>query len=122
MVFFAHVRKKEFPMAYSDWMIAAAGALAATAGVLVAWRVLEARSRNRSERVEAFLRQEKETGGGQGQRSAAQLMAKLGMTKGQVLGACRRSRGIVRLASESPPGADAADALMFEYARMGARV
>jgi hypothetical protein len=108
-------------MIANEWTVAGAIALAISAAVIV-WRVREFVVVARSARVEAYLRLEKEAGIDKGQRSARHLMAKLGLTEGQVLEASRRSPAIKRLAlTASLPNSIFADSAMFEYAPLGAQ-
>ena len=72
-------------------------ALSVLVGGLV-WLVRESRGRERSERMEIYLRSERRTGENRGQRSTTQIMTALEMTAGQVMDAARRSRAIKRLA------------------------
>ena len=108
-------------MIANQWTVTGAVVLAICAAI-TAWRVREFLVVKRSARMETYLRLEKEAGIDKGQRSARHLMAKLGLTEGQVLDASRRSPAIKRLAlTTSFPNAIFADSAMFEYAPFGAQ-
>jgi hypothetical protein len=105
----------------NEWMIWCAAALA-VAGAVVVWIAREAGVRARSEKMETYLRLEKEAGTDRGQRSVKHLMLKLGMSEGQVVAAAKRSPAIKRLAlTANFPGAIFADSAMFEYAPFGSQ-
>jgi hypothetical protein len=82
------------------------------------WLLREAMGRNRSERVEAYLRLQRKPGD-KGQRSSTQIMAALSMTAGQVNDAADRSPAIKRLATITTFGTP--DSPVFEYAPFGAQ-
>jgi hypothetical protein len=82
------------------------------------WLIREAMGRNRSERMEAYLRLQRKPGD-RGQRSAKQVMVALGMTAGQVHDAASRSPAIKRLATITSFGVS--EAAIFEYAPFGAQ-
>lgn len=103
------------------WVIVASVVLAVAIGA-VTWLVRQAKARKRSGQIEAYLRQQKQEGRDEGRCSVVQLMAKLRMSKGQVLEACRISPAIMQLATTASfPGAAFADAPMFEYAPLRGR-
>ena len=103
------------------WLMAVgAVVLAVAAGAI--WRVQRSYVRKRGDRIEEYLRLQKLEGRDEGRCSVGQLMAKLRMTKGQVLSACRQSPAIMRLATTASfPGAIFADAPVFEYAPLRGR-
>ena len=88
-------------------------ALVSCVGGLV-WLVREAKGRERSERMEAYLRLERKAGTDRGRRSTKQIMAALGITSGQVMDAARRSRAIKRLAIVA--NMNSAESAVFECA------
>jgi hypothetical protein len=84
-------------MPVGDWTAALIAGLVVAVGGLT-WLVHEAMGRKRSQRMEVYLRLERNAGTDRGQRSTKQVMVALSMTAGQVLDAARRSRAIKRSA------------------------
>lgn len=105
-------------MPVGDWAAAAIAVLVMFVGGL-AWLVGEVMGRRRSERMETYLRLEREAGVDRGQRSARQIMRVLGMTASQVIDAARRSPAIKRLATIA--NTPSAESTVFEFAPLGAQ-
>jgi len=104
-----------------SWVIVVGAILVAVAAVAV-WRVQRAYVRKRGDRIEQYLRLQKQEARDEGRCSVGQLMKKFRMTKGQVLDACRQNPAIMRLATTASfPGAIFTDAPVFEYAPLRAR-
>ena len=105
-------------MLFGNWTAAILAALAISLGGLT-WVIRNMLGRRRSERMESYLRLERQKGAGRGERSIQQIMVALGMTAGEVRDAARRSPAIKQLAMVGRfPEKDSA---VFEYAPFGAQ-
>jgi hypothetical protein len=103
------------------WLIAVGAVVVALAAGAI-WRVQRTYVRKRGDRIEQYLRLQKQEGRDEGRCSVGQLMKKFRLTKGQVLDACRQSPAIMRLATTASfPGAIFADTPVFEYAPLRGR-
>lgn len=80
---------------------------------ILLWVAREASSRERRQRVEAYLRSERNSVN-RGHRSTLQIMRALEMTAGQVSAAARQSRAIKRMAVVDGMTSD--EAAVFECA------
>lgn len=67
--------------------------------------------------LEKYLQAEKEEGSDKGQRSALNIMSKIGLTEAEIFEASRTSRNIVRLTKSGED--EFASKLLFKYERNG---